>query len=82
MCAKKKPVGPIPHRGGSGRQGESKPLVGLRRSQFVLGKFAVREMRHSLLAQPSLGVGPRLNFALHEEPNEVIAKPFTSKPAS
>jgi hypothetical protein len=47
--------------------------VGLRRSQFVLGKFAVREMRHSLLAQPSLGVGPRLNFALRDEPIEVIA---------
>jgi hypothetical protein len=55
--------------------------MGLRRSQFVLSKFAVWEMRQRLLAQPSLGLGPRINLVLHEEPIEVIAKPHI-EPAS
>jgi hypothetical protein len=33
------------------------PLMGLRRSQFVLGELAVRDKRQCLLAQPSLDVG-------------------------
>jgi hypothetical protein len=49
-------------------------LVGLCRSQLILGKFAIREMHQRLVAQPSLGrVPPRLNFALGKEPVEVIA---------
>jgi hypothetical protein len=50
-------------------------LMGLRRSQFVLCKFAVREMRQCLIAQPSLRLCPRLDLAMGEEAVESVAQP-------
>jgi hypothetical protein len=44
-------------------------------SELILCKFTVREMRQRLVAQPSLGLGPRPDFALREEAVGSIAKP-------
>ena len=44
--------------------------------QLILCKFALREMLKRLVAQPGLGLGPRLNLALCQEAVECIAKPY------
>jgi hypothetical protein len=49
--------------------------MGLRRSQFVLSEFAVRESARACSRSQASAFSPRLNLVLHEEPIEMIAKP-------